>query len=66
MIGGIDKRVLNEDTASVVRELRRIIPPMIEQGGYIPTIDHSVPPNVSLDSFQYYLDMKRKAMHGEL
>jgi uroporphyrinogen decarboxylase len=65
MIGGIDKRVLTWGRDSVESELRRVIPPMIEQGGFIPTIDHSIPPNVSMDSFRYYLEMKWKAIHGK-
>jgi len=66
MIGGIDKRVLTGDREALKRELKRVIPPMIEQGGFIPTIDHSIPPDVSMDSFKYYLEMKWKAIHGEL
>jgi len=66
MIGGIDKRVLTRDREAVKRELKRVIPPMLEQGGFIPTIDHSIPPDVRLDSFKYYLEMKWKAIHGEL
>ena len=66
MIGGIDKRVLTRDREAVKRELKRVIPPMLEQGGFIPTIDHSIPPDVRLDSFKYYREMKWKAIHGEL
>jgi len=66
MIGGIDKRVLTGDREALKRELKRVIPPMIEQGGFIPTIAHSIPPDVSMDSFKYYLEMKWKAIHGEL
>ena len=66
MIGGIDKRVLTRGREAVKRELKRVIPPMLEQGGFIPTIDHSIPPDVRLDSFKYYLEMKWKAIHGEL
>jgi uroporphyrinogen decarboxylase len=40
------------------------IPPMMEDGGYIPTIDHSVPPDISYDNFRYYLEVKMRAMEG--
>ena len=66
MIGGIDKRVLTEGRDAVDVELKHVIPPLIEQGGFIPTIDHSIPPDVPLDSFKYYLERKWKAIHGEL
>jgi len=29
-------------------------------GGYIPTVDHTVPPDVPLENFLYYLQLKRK------
>ncbi len=36
------------------------IPPLLETGGYIPSIDHAVPPDVSYADFLYYLDLKLK------
>ena len=32
--------------------------------GYIPTIDHTVPPDVPYENFRYYLELKVKAMEG--
>ena len=64
MIGGIDKRVLKKGKRAVEAEVMSIIPPLIEQGGFIPTIDHSIPPDVSLHEFEEYLALKRIAMHG--
>ncbi len=52
--GGIDKRVLATDRATIDRHLERILPPMRERGGYIPTSDHGVPEEVSLDNYRYY------------
>jgi uroporphyrinogen decarboxylase len=34
--------------------------PLVEEGGYIPTVDHRVPPEVSLENYVYYLKAKRK------
>jgi uroporphyrinogen-III decarboxylase len=64
MIGGIDKRVLKLGKRAVEAEVMSIIPPLIEQGGFIPTIDHSIPPDVSLLEFEEYLALKRTAMRG--
>jgi uroporphyrinogen decarboxylase len=33
---------------------------MVELGGYIPTVDHTIPPDVPLKNFLYYLELKRK------
>ena len=50
MMGGVDKKALVRGKADILSEIRRVMP-IVEQGGYIPGIDHSVPPDVSLDSF---------------
>jgi len=60
LIGGIDKRELAKDKKAIEEELRRKIVPMLETGGYIPTVDHTVPPDVPLQNFLHYLELKRK------
>lgn len=61
LYGGIDKRVLAKDKKAIKKELNSKIPPLIELGGgYIPTVDHTVPPDVPLENFLYYLELKRK------
>lgn len=62
--GGIDKRELSKDKKAVEVELRRKIMPMLETGGYIPTVDHTVPPDVPLGNFLYYLELKREIAEG--
>ena len=54
MLGGIDKRVLAEGKDAIDRHVERVLPPMVERGGYIPTCDHGVPDNVSLESYLHY------------
>jgi len=41
--GGIDKRPLTKDKKAIEQELINEVPYLVEQGGYIPTIDHAVP-----------------------
>jgi hypothetical protein len=60
IIGGLDKRTLVDSEADIRAELDKKLPFMLEQGGYIPMIDHSVPPNVTMDMFHYYIDYARK------
>jgi uroporphyrinogen decarboxylase len=62
--GGVDKRVLIQDPEAIRAHLREFIP-LIEEGGFIPTIDHTVPPDVSWDNFQYYMEYKRYLLAGE-
>ena len=64
MIGGIDKRVLKKGRAVMEREVMDLVPRLLDTGGYIPTIDHSIPPDVSLAEFEAYLAVKRRAVFG--
>ena len=57
--GGIDKRALTKDRAAIDAELARVAP-MLDQGGFIPHLDHLVPPDISYDNYCYYLERKRK------
>jgi len=54
MLGGIDKRVLAESKDAIDRHVERILPAMRERGGYIPTCDHGVPEEVSLENYLHY------------
>jgi uroporphyrinogen decarboxylase len=60
--GGIDKRALARGRKSIEEELYRHVPQLLEDGGYIPTVDHSVPPDVSYGDFMYYLELKCKLL----
>lgn len=59
--GGIDKTALNRGKEAIDREVAKI-KPLVERGGYIPTIDHKVPPEVSLEAYQYYLRQKTRLL----
>jgi uroporphyrinogen decarboxylase len=63
--GGVDKRVLAEGPTAIDRHLRELAP-LIREGGFIPTVDHTVPPDVSLENFRFYLERKRELLAGRL
>jgi uroporphyrinogen decarboxylase len=54
MSGGIDKRVLAQGKEAIDTHLEYILPTMRARGGYIPTCDHGVPPEVSYQNYLYY------------
>jgi hypothetical protein len=60
LMGGVDKRTLADGPDAIDRELERLAP-LVEKGGYLLMSDHLVPPDVSLENYQYYLK-KRKGM----
>jgi uroporphyrinogen decarboxylase len=57
--GGINA-VLWDDKARIAAEMRRVIPVVKENGGYIFSSDHSVPSSVSLDNFRYIVNLAKE------
>jgi hypothetical protein len=62
MVGGMDKHVLADSHDAIAREIDRLAP-LVEEGGYIPTPDHRVPPDVPLENYLYYLE-RAKSVWG--
>lgn len=53
-VGGIDKRAIAAGGDAMQSEVMRVVPPLLEDGGYIPSCDHSVPPDISWPDFVDY------------
>ena len=54
MLGGYDKMVMSRGEGAMRAEFERILPAM-RSGGYIPSVDHQTPPEVSLENYRIYL-----------
>lgn len=52
--GGIDKRAIAKGGDVMQEEVMRVVPPLLEEGGYIPGCDHGVPPDISWGDFVEY------------
>ncbi len=61
LIGGVDKFELMKGTKEIDAELEKLLS-IVEQGGYIPAMDHKVPPTISLYNYQYYIEKKAKLL----
>ena len=61
LIGGINKRMLEEGRAEIDKELSKL-PPLLEQGGFIPALDHRAHPQIPMANYQYYLEQKQKIL----
>jgi uroporphyrinogen decarboxylase len=59
--GGVDKRVLAKGPKAIDEHLAELAP-LVEEGGYIPTVDHTVPPDVSWENFLYYMQSKKRVL----
>jgi uroporphyrinogen decarboxylase len=54
MMGGMDKRVLARGDKAEIQAMVERVTPLIQEGGYVPTVDHGIPHDVSLESFLFY------------
>jgi len=61
LMGGLDKRAIASGPAGVDAELERVRP-VLEQGAYIPMLDHFVPPDIPYDTYRYYVDRRRQLL----
>jgi uroporphyrinogen decarboxylase len=59
LLAGVNKLALIAGKEAINKELERLTP-LLKEGGYIPMVDHRVPPEVSYATYQYYLKKKRE------
>ena len=54
MMGAYNKLVMSQGERAMRDEFERLLPVM-KTGGYIPSVDHQTPPEVSLENYRIYL-----------
>jgi len=59
MFGAFDKTVMHRGEAAMRAEFGRLLPVM-QSGGYIPSVDHQTPPEVSLSDYRLYVSLLRE------
>ena len=58
--GAIDKRALIKGKGSIREEVISKLPFLLEQGGYFPSVDHLVPPDVPWENYIYFINTMRE------
>ena len=59
IMGGIDKMQLKAGK-DAIKDYLKSVERLVDRGGYIPFCDHRCPPDVSVENYLYYLDLKEK------
>lgn len=60
-MGGIDKRRLSKDRKEVKEEVIPKATELYDRGGWIPCVDHGVPPDARFDNFRYMIELLKEA-----
>lgn len=58
--GAIDKRALIKGKEATKEEVMSKVPFLLEKGGYFPSVDHLVPPDVPFENYCYYINLLRE------
>ena len=61
IIGGVDKLEIARGREAIDRQMESVRK-AVEAGGFIPHIDHDVPPSIREEDFLYYLERKRRLL----
>lgn len=59
IIGAYDKMIMKNGEEAMRQEFERILPVM-KMGGYIPSVDHQTPPDVSLENYRIYVSLLKE------
>ncbi len=54
LIGGIDLDMLREGKEAIRREIEEKVPPLLEQGGYVPLADGRVRADIPFENYLFY------------
>ena len=57
LVGGVDKKALIAGPEAIDQELAHLAP-VVAEGGYIPGVDHRVPPDVPLAHYRYFCERR--------
>jgi len=57
LVGNLDKRALIEGKNAIKKEADSKLPFLVKDLGYIPSVDHFVPPDVPFEQYKYYTSL---------
>ncbi len=63
LIGGIDSDALRQSQAEIMRAVMQVVPPLLEDGGFIPLADGRVREDVPYQNYAYYRRLLESVVH---
>ncbi|OGV62709.1 MAG: hypothetical protein A3K19_24390 [Lentisphaerae bacterium RIFOXYB12_FULL_65_16] len=63
LFGGFDKHILEHGRAEIVREVDRLAP-LVEDGGYLPCLDHSAHADIPWDNMRFYVEYLHRRLEA--
>jgi len=63
LIGNIGIHSLIHGKEAIKRDIQTKVLPLLETGGYIPTVDDITPPEVPFENYKYYINLLKKIVY---
>jgi uroporphyrinogen decarboxylase len=63
MMGNINKFALIEGEEAIDKELSSKLPFLLKSGGFIPGVDHGLPPEIPFKNYKYYIQRLREYLN---
>ncbi len=64
-LGGIDKTKIAKGGKHLEREFESKVPQLVEDGGFIPSCDHGMPPDISYPNYCHFIRLMKKHLGWE-
>jgi uroporphyrinogen decarboxylase len=64
LIGGIDTNALFADKKTIRKEIEAKVPPLIDQGGFVPLLDGRIRELVPYENYLYYRQLLEDIVIG--
>lgn len=65
LIGGIDLDALRLGKDAINHEIKKIVPSLLADGGYVPTADGRIRKEILFENYSYYRNMLEKMISGK-
>lgn len=66
LIGGIDTNVLRTDKKAIRKEIEDKVPPLLEEGGFVPLLDGRIREVVPFENYVYYRRLLEDIVIGDI
>lgn len=57
LIGGIDRDILRLGENAIRAELERVVPPLLDTGGYLPLVDGRIREDIPFENYAFYREL---------
>jgi uroporphyrinogen decarboxylase len=66
LIGGINSNILLGDKKAIRKEIEDKVPPLLDEGGFVPLLDGRIREIVPYENYKYYRQLLEEIVIGDI